>query len=135
MRVVQHMEIIGELESEVLNALQSRGSASTAEIVADLQRKREIAYTTVSTTLDRLYRKNLVKRKAVRGPGGTKFIFEPSKDDRPKIKIIKSAIDRLTSAFGETTYSALYKIMDDLPDNELEKLKKRVEGARKRQLC
>src|SRR5579875_1149502 len=122
-RVVQHMEIIGELESEVLNALQSRGSASTAEIVADLQRKREIAYTTVSTTLDRLYRKNLVKRKAVRGPGGTKF------------KIIKSAIDRLTSSFGETTYSALYKIMDDLPDNELENLKKRVEGARKRQLC
>jgi predicted transcriptional regulator len=124
--------MIGELESDVLGVLKEKGNASAADILAELQKTREIAYTTVSTTLDRLYKKRLVERKPIRGPGGTKFIFSMGRDERARTQIVENALDRLTSAFGETTYSALYKRLETLPDEELDKLKKQVERAKRR---
>ena len=105
----KQLEIIGELESDVLEVLKSKGQATAADIMEVLQQRREIAYTTVSTTLDRLFKKRLVERKALPGPGGTKYLFSLGKDEKLKRKIVESTIDRLTSAFGETAYSAIYK--------------------------
>jgi predicted transcriptional regulator len=126
------MESIGELEAEVLEVLKKKGQATAAEVLGILQRSREIAYTTVSTTLDRLYRKKLLERKALVGPGGTKYLFSLSRDERRQAKIIEATIDRLTDAFGETAYSAIYKKLDSLPDDELALLKKQVDKARKK---
>ncbi|MDA4111090.1 MAG: BlaI/MecI/CopY family transcriptional regulator [Thaumarchaeota archaeon] len=126
------MEIIGELESDVLEVLKSKGQATAADVMEVLQGRREIAYTTVSTTLDRLFKKRLVERKAMPGPGGTRYLFSLGKDEKLKRKIVESTLDRLTSAFGETAYSAIYKKLDSLPEDELDHLKKQVERARRK---
>lgn len=126
------MEIIGELEADVLQVLKVRGSATAGEVHAELQVGRPIAYTTVSTTLDRLYKKRLVERKALPGPGGTRYLFSLGKDERAKTQIVEEALERLTSAFGETAYSALYRKLETLPDAELTKLKKQVESVKRR---
>lgn len=126
------MESIGALEAEVLEVLKNKGQATAAEVLEVLQRNREIAYTTVSTTLDRLHKKKLLERKALVGPGGTKYLFSLSKDERRQARIVEATIDRLTGAFGETAYSAIYKKLDSLPDDELARLKKQVEKARKK---
>jgi predicted transcriptional regulator len=63
----------GELESEVLAALWASGEPMTP---ADVQRqmKAGLAYTTVMTTLSRLFEKGLVeRRRAVRG-----YAYSPS---------------------------------------------------------
>lgn len=125
------MSSIGELESEVLAVLKEKESATASDVVDVLKGRREVAYTTISTTLDRLYRKNLVRRRALRGPGGTKYLFSPSENERIKSTIIQSTLDRLTSAFGDTAYSAIYKHLQTLPPDELERLKKQVEKARR----
>ncbi len=125
------MSAIGELESEILSVLKEKGSATAGDVLNVLKDRREVAYTTVSTTLDRLYKKNLVGRKAMRGPGGTKYLFSISGDDRLKNRIIESTLDRLTSAFGDTAYSAIYKHLQNLPPSEFERLKKQVERARR----
>ncbi|HXQ93251.1 MAG TPA: BlaI/MecI/CopY family transcriptional regulator [Nitrososphaerales archaeon] len=129
---IKQLEIIGELESDVLEVLKTRGQGTAADVMEVLQGKREIAYTTVSTTLDRLYKKRLVERKALPGPGGTKYLFSLGKDEKLKRKIIESTIDRLTSAFGETAYSAIYRKLDSLPESELDRLKKQVDKARRK---
>jgi predicted transcriptional regulator len=126
------IEIIGELESDVLEVLKTKGQATASDILETLKESREIAYTTVSTTLDRLYKKRLVERKALPGPGGTKYLFSLGKDEKLKRKIVESTLDRITSAFGETAYSAIYRRLDSLPEDELERLKKQVEKARKK---
>ncbi|HZW55221.1 MAG TPA: BlaI/MecI/CopY family transcriptional regulator [Nitrososphaerales archaeon] len=126
------MEAIGELESQVLEVLKDKGSATASEVLEVLQNDRDIAYTTVSTTLDRLHKKKLVERKALVGPGGTKYQFRLGKDERRKAKIVEATIDRLTSAFGETAYSAIYRKLDSLPDDELQNLKRQVDRARKK---
>ncbi len=121
------MEIVGELESDVLKALGKKGQATAGDITEVLQKRREIAYTTVSTTLDRLYKKRLVNRKALPGPSGTKYLFSLGTNERLKRRMVDLAIDRLTDAFGETAYSAIYKKLDVLSPGELDRLKKQVE--------
>jgi predicted transcriptional regulator len=125
-------EIIGELESDVLEVLKSKGKATAADVMEVLKEHREIAYTTVSTTLDRLYKKRLVERKALPGPGGMKYLFSLGKDERLQRKIVESTLDRLTSAFGQTAYSAIYKKLDSLSESELDQLRKQVDKARRK---
>jgi predicted transcriptional regulator len=125
------LSAIGELESEILSVLKDKGSATAGDVLDVLKDRREVAYTTVSTTLDRLHKKNLVGRKALRGPGGTKYLFSLSADERRKTRIIESTLDRLTSAFGESAYSAIYRHLQTLPPSELDRLKRQVEKAKR----
>jgi predicted transcriptional regulator len=53
---------IGPLERRVLEAVWERGSATVRELVET--GTIDLAYTTVMTTLDRLYKKNLLLRQA-----------------------------------------------------------------------
>jgi predicted transcriptional regulator len=128
----KNVEIIGELESVVLEVLKIKGQATAADVMEALQENREIAYTTVSTTLDRLYKKRLVERKALPGPGGTKYLFSLGKDEKLKRQIVESTLDRITNAFGETAYSAIYRRLDALSEDELDRLKKQVEKVRRK---
>ena len=126
------IEIIGELESVVLEVLKIKGQATATDVMEALKENREIAYTTVSTTLDRLYKKRLVERKALPGPGGTKYLFSLGKDEKLKRQIVESTLDRITNAFGETAYSAIYRRLDSLSEDELDRLKKQVEKVRRK---
>ena len=53
---------LGPLEQQVLEALWTRGTATVRELLED--QKITLAYTTVMTTLDRLYKKRLLDRIA-----------------------------------------------------------------------
>jgi predicted transcriptional regulator len=53
---------LGPLEQGLLEALWLRGTATVRELVQNGY--QELAYTTVMTTLDRLYKKNLLTREA-----------------------------------------------------------------------
>jgi predicted transcriptional regulator len=53
---------LGPLEQRLLEALWLRGSATVRELLAG--GIKDLAYTTVMTTLDRLYKKNLLTREA-----------------------------------------------------------------------
>ncbi len=53
---------LGPLEQRLLKEVWARGSATVRELLAGSETK--IAYTTVMTTLDRLYKKQLLSRSA-----------------------------------------------------------------------
>ena len=52
---------LGRLERSVMEVLWARGELSVREVARRLG--RPLAYTTVMTTLDRLYKKNLLERR------------------------------------------------------------------------
>ena len=56
----RHMTL-GPLELEVMDVLWNSGVANVRDVVR--QMRRELAYTTVMTTLDRLYKKGLLERE------------------------------------------------------------------------
>jgi len=63
----------GELELRVLEALWQRGSASVADVHAACF--GSLAYTTVMTTLDRLYKKGALARRKL----GRAVVYEPQR--------------------------------------------------------
>jgi len=66
------VEQLGRLESEVMERLWQRGEASVREIHEDIGPR--LAYTTVMTTLDRLFKKGILKRRAA----GRAFCYSPT---------------------------------------------------------
>jgi predicted transcriptional regulator len=62
---------LGHLERQVLEEIWRRGETSVRDIVITFDEK--IAYTTVMTTLDRLYKKRLLSRRK----DGRAFIYSP----------------------------------------------------------
>ncbi|MEV7007030.1 BlaI/MecI/CopY family transcriptional regulator [Streptosporangium sp. NPDC051022] len=67
------MRGLGDLESAIMERLWSyRRPASVRDVLEDLRREREIAYTTVMTVMDKLHTKGLLRRKAV----GRAYVYE-----------------------------------------------------------
>lgn len=66
------LEQLGPLEQRLLQEIWSRGNATVRELIQDAH--LDIAYTTVMTTLDRLYKKRLLRRE----PDGRAFRYAPS---------------------------------------------------------
>lgn len=62
---------LGSLESQVMEVLWTRGACKVREVTRMLD--RDLAYTTVMTTLDRLFHKKLVDRKKL----GRAYIYSP----------------------------------------------------------
>lgn len=57
---------LGELESAVMDRMWSyRRSAFVREVLEDLRRDRDIAYTTVMTVMDTLHKKGQLRRRMV----------------------------------------------------------------------
>src|SRR5271168_2617006 len=52
---------LGHLELQLMEILWSRGECNVREVTAQLD--RQLAYTTVMTTLDRLFKKGLLERR------------------------------------------------------------------------
>jgi predicted transcriptional regulator len=64
----------GELEAVIMELLWSRNEPATVrEIVTELRRRREIAYTTVLTVMDNLYKKGWLRRE----PAGRAYRYVP----------------------------------------------------------
>jgi predicted transcriptional regulator len=55
---------LGPLEERLLEALWQRGDATVRDLLNEDGSCRDLAYTTVMTTLDRLFKKNLLSREA-----------------------------------------------------------------------
>ncbi len=76
------------------------------DVYQHMKRDKNIAYTTVSTTLERLYEKEYLMRGEDTGRGGTRYVYS-IKDVKPKIA--KMFVDEFMSMFGKSGISALHE--------------------------
>ena len=117
---------LGELEAAVLGCVVRLGKASARQVAEDLEPARGLAYTTISTTLDRLYKKGVLTRDEAVGRGGSRYIYSLHSEDRVKGKIVKGFVDRLVTAFGPSIISTLHNYMEDIPKDQLKRLEEKV---------
>ncbi|MGH2851931.1 MAG: BlaI/MecI/CopY family transcriptional regulator [Solirubrobacteraceae bacterium] len=82
---------LGELETEIMRRLWLRGAPTTVrELVDELQRDREIAYTTVMTVLDNLFKKRWLRREM----DGRAYRYEPrSSGEEYSAALMRGALD------------------------------------------
>jgi predicted transcriptional regulator len=115
----------GPLEMQVLEALWKAGRAAA---VRDIQEFfPEVAYTTLMTTLDRLYKKQVLSRRKA----GRAFLYAPvSSREGLEQLVAAKALDAILSSFGSpetirpvlSTFVEAVSRRDDLLLDELEKL-------------
>ncbi len=90
---------LGPLERQMLQALWSRGSATVRELLED--GKITQAYTTVMTTLDRLYKKRLLDRVAE----GRAFRYSPRQTPEELRRV--AAVEGIRQLLGSGDASSL----------------------------
>ena len=92
---------LGELELTVLRAVRNLGSATSGAIYEEVRKSRDVAYTSVTTTLYRLVDKDLIAmRKA-----SEKKVYYRVKEGRAYRKTMASMIDRVVNTFGGAAVS------------------------------
>lgn len=123
-----HPRILGELEEAVMDVLWgSIAPLNVREVQARLD--RELAYTTVMTTLDRLFRKGLLEREKE----GQAFLYHPalSRGDLRRRMMAGLLEDWLPETGGEAL-AAFVDLATVVDDSNLDRLAALIE-TRKRE--
>jgi predicted transcriptional regulator len=122
---------LGELQAEILGVVQRLGKASAREVMNEIEGRRHVAYTTVGTVLDRLYRKGLLRRTKIVGRGGAKYLYYPTPSEDIQTNLVQRALNQLVSAFGPSIVPTIYDNLDRISKQEADELRKKVDKARK----
>lgn len=107
--IAAHNEIttvLGPLESQIMAVVWQMNHATAADVHHDLQASRQrenrnIAYTTVMTTMSRLYDKGILHRRKV----GISFVYTPvlARDAFANL-VVKSVLESLVAEFGQPVF-------------------------------
>ena len=120
--------MLGELESAVLRIVWHLQSATVSDVRKRLLgARRRVAYTTVMTTMDRLFQKNLLRRELV----GKAYRYSPcvSREDFAR-RWVANLWQSLTNAVGEPAVSFLVAAIREEDFARFEELAREVERAR-----
>jgi len=105
---------MSELEQEVMIIVWKCKSCSVRDIMVKLTNKK-LAYTTVATILQRLYKKEIVTRKSQ----GISFIYSPkiAKETYTK-RFAQAFIRKFFSSFTDTAIVSFAQSINTLPPNK-----------------
>lgn len=122
---------LGKLERQVLDETWSRTEVSVREVYLAFEEK--IAYTTLMTTLDRLYKKRLLHRRK----DGRAFLYSPAVTREEFEHVIREdVIDGLFGQTAERVQPLLACIVDTVSERDRELLDEldRLVKEKKREL-
>jgi predicted transcriptional regulator len=101
---------LGPLEANIMEAVWTSKKTPTTvrEIFEALKKTKSIAYTTVMSTMDRLFEKHLLDRKIEKGRGGLYYVYWPALEKQSFQKsAIREVLSSLIDNFGEVVANCL----------------------------
>jgi predicted transcriptional regulator len=119
--------VLGELEEAVMEVLWSASPLAVRDVQRKLRGKP--AYTTVMTTLDRLYKKQLLARDKV----GLAFVYRPAigRDDYRK-RVVEAAVAPLFDDGADAVLAAFVDVTAEYGEDRLAQLEQLIAARRKR---
>jgi predicted transcriptional regulator len=119
--------VLGDLESAVMEALWTKPGQTVIEVEERLRNKREIAHTTVLTTLDRMYRKGYLTREKQ----SKAFVYAPRYTREEFERMLAQEV--LGALIGHFTEPALSTFVDLIGDNPgaLDQLEAKIREKRR----
>ncbi len=122
-------KILGELESEIMEIIWRRGQATVRDVFTILSRRREIAYTTVKTVMERLSTKKLLNQLKQ----SNAFVYTPSLSKESFTRsTIKEILSGLLEDFYEPVTTQFIDSMDDVKEEKIEELVALIEKKRRK---
>ncbi len=121
--------VLGELQTTVMELLWRESGLTVNEVEERLQHRREIAHTTVLTTLDRMHRKGYLKREKQ----GKAFVYAPSYTREEFERMMaQEVLGALLGQFAEPALSAFVDIVSEDAEN-LDRLEAMIKEKRRKQ--
>lgn len=118
--------VLGELETAMMELLWRTPSQTVNEVEEQLRKKREIAHTTVLTTLDRMYRKGYLTREKQ----GKAFVYEPSYSrEQFERTMAQEVLGALLGGLGEPVLSTFVELVST-DEGKLERLEELIKAKR-----
>lgn len=119
--------VLGGLESVVMEILWSKPSQTVIEVEERLRQKREIAHTTVLTTLDRMYRKGYLNREKQ----AKAFVYSPRYTRNEFERTVAQEV--LGALIGHSTETAVSTFVDLISNDPgaLDQLEAKIHEKRK----
>ena len=112
---------LGPLEASIMEAIWSsdKTPVTVRKIHEDLKKTKNIAYTTVMSTMDRLFEKHLLDRKIEKGRGGLFYVYWPALEKQIFQKsAVREVLSSLIGNFGDVVANCL---VDETCLNEVER--------------
>jgi predicted transcriptional regulator len=121
--------VLGDLETAVMEVLWERPGQTVTEVEQHLRRRREIAHTTVLTTLGRLHRKGYLTR----AKAGRAFVYAP-RDTRERFErgLAQEVLAGLLAQSGGLAISAFVDLVSEDP-RALARLERMIQAKREEQ--
>jgi predicted transcriptional regulator len=120
--------LLGPLETEVMEAVWRLGESTVRDVHAELSQQRDLAYTTIMTTMARLASKGLLARDT----SGLAHRYRPtvSREDYAR-STVTSVVDWLVDSFPEPAMSYFVDVIDDGSDpTVMEALRAKIDRLR-----
>jgi predicted transcriptional regulator len=119
--------VLGELESVVMETLWVQSHQTVNEVEERLRNKREIAHTTVLTTLDRMHRKGYLTREKQ----AKAFVYAPryTRDEFERM-LAQEVLGALIGHFTEPALSTFVDLVSDEP-GALDQLEEKIRAKRR----
>ena len=120
---------LGDLELAVLRAVRNLGQATSCAIHEEVKKSRDVAYTSVTTTLYRLVDKGLIAMRRE----SEKKVYYRVKEGRAYRKAMASMIDRVVDTFGGAAVSYILENPTPTSKTEIAALRGQVEKRRSKE--
>lgn len=118
---------LGELEQEIMSVIWTSQCATVRCVYDQLSKEREIAYTTVMTTMDRLSKKGILQRSKV----GKAYEYKPIQSETELcMSTTKSMIDMLVRRYGDLAIAQFVDTVDQIDAKKFAELKRLVNEHR-----
>ncbi|HKV90550.1 MAG TPA: BlaI/MecI/CopY family transcriptional regulator [Thermoplasmata archaeon] len=116
--------MIGSLEAQVLRALRELDEAPARDVQARLKgRGVRLAYTTVATSLGRLFDKGLVRRRRQTCRGGERYLYRSVNFERA---YLRDVVRGVVTLFGPSGVVHLNQELAKLDPSEERELRRRL---------
>ncbi len=114
-------KVLGPLEGDIMEVVWANGPTTVSTVHRALREHKDIAYTTVMTTMSRLAKKNLLNQDR----SSASYVYSPalSKDEFDKY-VIGGVIRALLTDYGDVFVDCFVDMLDDMGPTARERLLK-----------
>ncbi len=121
------LDDLGQLQRDVMEIVWERGEATVHQVRAALDRKRQLAYTTILTTLQKLERAGWLDHR----PEGKSYVYFPTYTrQQAGAGSVKRFVKRVFDGNAVAMFQHLIQ-EGDLSESDLNELRKMIEEKRK----
>ena len=120
-------DVLGPLETEIMEVVWELGEVTVRDVHTKLEAKREIAYTTVMTTLGRLTDKGLLRR--VEDQPAHRYSALVSREEYAS-STVKSVVDWLVQHFPDPAVAYFVDKVEKEDEEVIERLREAIDQRR-----